>query len=500
MADKPHVVVIGAGAGGLSAAIDLARMGSRVTVLERAERPGGKIRAVPVGDALVDGGPTVFTMRWIFEGLFGDAGKRLEDRLTLKTADVLARHAWAGGGRLDLYRDIDRSAEAISAFAGATEADGYRRFCRDAADIFATLKDSFITGQRPSQFDLVQRVGVLGMPALFRTRPWETLWHRLGHYFRDERLRQLFGRYATYVGSSPLQAPTTLMLIAHVEQDGVWLVEGGMRRLAEAMREVGEALGATYRFGAHVDRIETEGRRVSHVVLADGERIAADAIVYNGDISALSSGLMGPAVTRAGPGVARANRSLSAVTWCLQAKTSGFPLAHHTVFFADRYPPEFEAIFRGRTIVEQPTVYVCAQDRDDAGTVAPEGAERLLVLINAPADGDLAPQPEMGPETLAAKAFGLMEACGLTVERDGSSETLTTPEGFNALFPGSGGALYGRANHGASASFDRMGAASRIRGLYLAGGSVHPGAGVPMATLSGRLAAQRAASDLGLRP
>ncbi len=500
MTDRPHVVVIGAGAGGLSAAIDLARRNCRVTVLERADRPGGKIRAVPVGDAFVDGGPTVFTMRWIFDELFGAAGHRLEDRLTLTPADVLARHAWTSGGRLDLFRDIDRSVDAIEAFAGPREAEGYRRFCRDAGDIFETLKDSFISGQRPSQMDLVQRVGLRGMPGLFRTRPWETLWHRLGHYFRDPRLRQLFGRYATYVGSSPLLAPTTLMLIAHVEQEGVWLVDGGMARLAEAMRDVGEDLGAEYRFNSHVSRIETEGRRATGVVLADGEHIPADAIVYNGDISALPKGLLGPSVIRAASAVTRENRSLSAATWCLSAPTDGFPLAHHTVFFAESYPPEFDAIFRKRTIVERPTVYICAQDRDDAGTTHPNGPERLLVLINAPPDGDNDGGIGLTDEDLAERAFGILAECGLSIDRANGLETLTSPVEFNALFPGSGGSLYGRANHGASASFDRMGATSRIRGLYLAGGSVHPGAGVPMATMSGRLAADRVAKDLGLGP
>ena len=482
MADKPHVVVIRAGAGGLSAAIDLgARMGSRVTVLERAERPGGKIRAVPVGDALVDGGPTVFTMRWIFEGLFEDAGKRLEDRLTLKTADVLARHAWAGGGRLD--RSIGtstRSAEAISAFAGATEADGYRRFCRDAADIFATLKDSFHHGQRPSQFDLVQRVGVLGMPALFRTRPWETLWHRLGHYFRDERLRQLFGRYATYVGSSPLQAPTTLMLIAHVEQDGVWLVEGGMRRLAEAMARSARRSGShpPLRRPCRPDRDRRApglprraggwgaDRRRRHRLqwryLGPIERFVGTGSHTRG--AGCCTGEPLPFRRHVVPASQDERLSFGAPHGLLRRSVSAGVRGHLP-------RPDHRGATDGLRL--RPGPGRCGHGRT-GGSGAAAGTDQRA------GGRDLAPQPEMGPETrLLQKAFGLMEACGLTVERDGSSETLTTPEGFNALFPSSGGALYGRANHGASASFDRMGAASRIRGLYLAGRSVHPGAACP---------------------
>jgi 1-hydroxycarotenoid 3,4-desaturase len=478
----------------LAAAIDLARLGCRVTVLERSARPGGKMRAVPVGNAVIDGGPTVFTMRWIFEGLFADAGVRLEDRLTLVPAGMLARHAWASGGELDLHADVDRSAEAIAAFAGPREADGYRALCRDGAAIFDTLKTSFIAAERPSQLDLVRRVGVSRLPALLRMRPWQTLWQRLGSYFSDPRLRQLFGRYSTYVGSSPLLAPSTIMLIAHVEQSGVWLVDGGMRRLAEVLRDVAVEKGATVRVGAEVAEILVEGGGVRGVRLSDGERIDADAVVFNGDVSALGLGLLGDAPTAVAPPVARMDRSLSAVTWCMKARTSGFRLAHHTVFFADDYPDEFDAVFRRRTIVERPTVYVCAQDRDDAGRRPVGGAERLLLLVNAPADGDLGfPDAPMLERTLR-----LMADCGLAVEPDDDAPVVTGPVGFDALFPGSGGALYGRAGHGASATFARPGATTAIRGLYLAGGSVHPGAGVPMATMSGRIAAARLARDAGL--
>ncbi len=204
----PRVVVIGAGMGGLAAAADLARRGAAVTVLERAAAPGGKMREVMVGGSPIDGGPTVFTMRWIFDGLFADAGASLEAALPLQKADILARHAWRAGGRLDLFADITRSADAIGDFAGAAEARGYRAFCARSADIFRTLRGSFIAAERPSPLDLVKRVGITNIAALIRTAPMKTLWEALGEHFRDPRLRQLFGRYATYCGCSPWLAPS----------------------------------------------------------------------------------------------------------------------------------------------------------------------------------------------------------------------------------------------------------------------------------------------------
>jgi 1-hydroxycarotenoid 3,4-desaturase len=489
----PRVLVVGAGMGGLAAACDLARRGAEVTLLERADAPGGKMRRVPVGGAAVDGGPTVFTMRWIFEGLFADAGDDLSARLDLVPAELLARHAWRAGGRLDLFADVARSAEAIGDFAGAADARGYLAFCERARGIYTTLAGAFIGAERPSPLDLVHRVGFSHLGALWQTAPMRTLWSALGDHFTDARLRQLFARYATYVGSSPFSAPATLMLIAHVEQDGVWLVRGGIHEVARAIADLAERQGARLRYGAPVAEILVERGAAAGVRLADGEELRADAVVFNGDAAALADGLLGDAARRATPRVAPRERSLSAVTWCLHARTTGFPLAHHNVFFAEDYREEFDAIFRRRGISAAPTVYLCAQDRGEAGTHLAGEPERLLALVNAPADGDHAPLDEATLRDIGARGFGVMEACGLGIE---GPSVATTPSGFHALFPGTGGALYGRANHGAFGSFARPGAASALRGLYLAGGSVHPGAGIPMATMSGRLAAARLLADL----
>lgn len=483
-----RVVVVGAGMGGLAAAADLARAGAAVTVIERAQTCGGKMRQIMAGGRPVDAGPTVFTMRWIFEGLFADADERLDDHLELIAATTLARHAWRSGGRLDLFADIAQSADAIGTFAGADEARGYLAFCARGKDIYATLARDFIASERPSVPGLVARLGLARLPDLWRTMPMRTLWGALGDHFKDPRLRQLFGRYATYVGASPWSAPATLMLIAHVEQNGVWLVKGGTHRVAQAIQSLAQRQGAQFRFGVQMDRIVIENGRVAGVMLDTGERLDADAVVYNGDISALT------AEERPVPATSPAARSLSAVTWCLSARTTGFDLAHHNVFFAEDYADEFTSIFRHRRITSAPTVYLCAQDRGE-GSAHPEGTpERMLALINAPADGDRAPLDQAAIANLGARAFGLMGSCGLQIE-PGDDPTVTTPTGFEALFPASGGALYGRANHGMMGSFARAGAAGKVPGLYLAGGSVHPGPGIPMATMSGRIAAARMLAD-----
>ncbi|MFM7347833.1 MAG: 1-hydroxycarotenoid 3,4-desaturase CrtD [Tagaea sp.] len=488
-----RVAVIGAGIGGLVAALALAARGLDVTIFERAAAPGGKMRLVPAGRTPIDGGPTVFTMRWVFEEIFAEAGARLADRVGLAPLDILARHAWSAEETLDLFADRERSADAIGRFAGLADARGYLDFCARARRVYQALERPFIAAGRPSPLGLTRALGFAGTRDLLAGSPFATLWDALARDFRDPRLRQLFGRYATYVGASPFACPATLMLIAHVEQEGVWRVEGGMHALAQAVLALAQSKGARIRYGAHVSEIRIERGRAAGLTLEGGERIDAGLVVCNADTAALATGRFGAGVRRAAP--KPGERSLSAITWAAYARGAGFPLVRHNVFFSRDYKAEFDAIFGRSALPAEPTTYVCAQDRDDDGG-APRAAERLLFLVNAPATGDKAPPGAKEIDECNARMRQLLARCGLSVEFDPAATIATGPGEFEALFPATGGALYGPASHGWMASFKRPGAASPIPGLFLAGGSAHPGAGVPMAAMSGRLAAAAAMDSL----
>lgn len=490
-----RVIVVGAGIGGLVAALLLAQQGLDVVVVERTARPGGKLRRLAVDGAEVDSGPTVLTLRGIFEDIFTDAGARLTDHLTLRPLSTLARHAWAGGQRLDLFADIDRSVDAIAAFAGPAEAARYRAFCSRAQQSFDALDGAFLRAPRPSLPGLLRNVGLARLGALWRAAPMATLWQALGEHFHDPRLRQLFGRYATYSGASPFRSPATLMVIAHVEQQGVWLVEGGMHRIAAAIERLAIRRGVSFRYGYEAREVLVEAGRTSGVLLDNGEKLEADAVVINADVAAVAAGLLGPRVASAAPRQPRRRRSLSAVTWSMLAETSGFPLLHHSVFFSRDYRAEFDDIFRRSRLPAEPTVYVCAQDRTDDAQV-PHGRERLLCLINAPATGDGPALPSTEIDACEERTFRLLRRLGLEIRREGASWVRTTPADFDQLFPATGGALYGPAQHGWMASFRRPGSRTRIPGLYLTGGSTHPGPGLPMVALSGRQAATSLLSDL----
>ena len=511
MVDHQHpVIVIGAGIGGLSAAVSLASRGLPVLVLERQSEPGGKLRSVRIDGQMIDSGPTVLTMRHVFDELFRAAGSRLDEHLQLQPAQVLARHAWRDGSKLDLHASRERSARAIREFADQREASGYLRFCAAAENIHDMLDQQFMQRPQPGLGGLLSGLSSSQQLRLLRLNPFRSLWQLLGEYFRDPRLRQLFGRYATYSGSSPWQAPATLMLIAHVEQSGVWYLPDGMQQLATALHELAIALSVECQYRAEVSDILIDRSGVSGVKLSSGESIATRQVIANCDPRALLQGHLGKQVQRrlrgplGIPGTSALNTgtaSLSAFTWSMLSTARGFPLCHHNVFFNTDYAEEFRAIFHRRSIADPATIYVCAQDRNDQQrsdqTGAGKARERLFCLMNAPA-GMSMDQCRQQQQQLTAQMLAHLAECDLLLRPEPERMRITSPADFALRFPGSAGALYGSTVHGWRAAFARPGSATKIPGLYLCGGAVHPGPGLPMAAISGRLAAGAVARNCGL--
>lgn len=487
---KDRVVVVGAGIAGLAAAARLAHEGLPVLLLDRQPAPGGKMRCLDSPAGPVDTGPTVLTMRAVFDELFAEMGERLDDHVTLVPQRILARHFWPDGSRLDLFDTETDSAEAIDAFAGANAARQFRAFSARARTLFQGFEHPMMRAAAPSLPGLAAHV--MRHPHLIRPMaPLSTLAGLLHGTFDDLRLAQLFGRYATYVGGSPYRVPGLLALIWQAEAAGVWVVQGGMHRLARALCDLAQARGAETRFDTHVERIERQGGRVSAVILTDGTRIATSTVIFNGDPRALATGALGPGCDAAAPQTVRAGRSLSAEVWAFAATPQGPELAHHNVFFRDDPKPEFDALEQGR-LHPDPTLYICAQDRGLPGPLP--SPERFEIIANAPPLDPATPRQEEF-DTCRTRTFQTLVRFGLSFDPIPGPEALTTPQGFDRLFPASLGSLYGQSPHGMTAAFQRPTARSPIPGLYLAGGGTHPGAGVPMATLSGRHAAAAILSD-----
>ncbi len=492
--DEKPVVVIGAGIAGLSACIRLLAADREVVVFEPGDEPGGKMRQVPTPLGPVDSGPTVFTMPAAFDSLLDGIGLRLDEVVEARPLELLARHAWEAGSHLDLFADRQRSADAIGDFAGSEEAQGYLAFCREAGRMYDMLEPAMLRASKPTPLSLAWRARHHGLRGLLGLKPFANLWSALGKHFRDPRLQQLFGRYATYCGSSPWQAPATLMLIAHLEQEGVWQLEGGMQSLAEGLAAAARRRGARFVTGEWVQDIERRHGAVSGVRGSRGTCIECDSVVCTADPEALRGGLLGPAGQAAVSAQRPGQRSLSAVTWAGVARTRGLPLAFHTVCFSGNYRREFEQLFGSQQVPTEPTVYLCAQDRAE-GAGAPADEERIFCLINAPSNGDRHHYSDQEVEQCQQQALKILDHCGLQLSFTAGQVLARSPTDFNQRFPGTGGAIYGRATHGWQAAFQRPGPSTRLAGLYLAGGGVHPGAGVPMVSLSGRLAAEQLLSD-----
>lgn len=481
-----RVAVIGAGMGGLCAAVRLAHAGCAVTVIEAAQGPGGKMRTVGSAAGPVDAGPTVLTLRGVFDEVFASAGTTVEEHLTLVPQPLLARHWWPDGATLDLHADPEASAAAIKAAFGARAEADFRRFHALTAQAFAAFTPPVMEAPRIA----LPRVAAaaLSCPALWpMLMPGMTMARHLALTFREPKLRQLFGRYATYVGGIPRTTPALLSLIWQAEAAGVWVVEGGMHRLAQVLEGLARAGGARFRYGVAATRILDHWGKVSAVALADGSSLAADAVVFNGDPAALRQGLLGPAAREAVPPRAVSPRSLSARVWAFAARAEGRDLAHHNVFFTADPGQEFGPLSRG-CAPEAGSFYVCAQDRGLG--VAPQGRERFEIILNAP------PLPAQGPppppsEDLRCHDLMLstMTAYGLGFDPAPPLSAMTGPGAWAAMFPGSQGSIYGLSPAGMTAAFRRPPAETRLPGLWLAGGGAHPGAGVPMAARSGLHAA-----------
>ncbi len=459
----PRVAVIGAGIGGLVGAALLAHRGLQVELFEAAGAPGGKMREVAIGDLRVDAGPTVLTMPWVFEEIFAAAGASLADHVKLEPLQTLARHAWSDGGRLDLCADPEASVAAIRQFAGAGEAEGFRAFLQRARAVYETLEGPFLKGSRPNPISLSARVGLSRLPDLWRISPFTTLWSALGEHFRDPRLRQLFGRYATYCGSSPFRAPATLMLIAHVEQAGVWRVAGGMHRLARSLADLASSRGAAIHYGRRVERIVVERGAVCAVETQDGQRAEADAILFNGDVAALAAGALGPDAARACDDARRAPNSLSALTFALVGRPEGFPLSHHNVFFSDDYRAEFDEILKQRRLPRDPTIYICAQDRPIDGP-GPRRARTPVLSRQCAA--------RLGPWRDFRIGARFMRTCDVPAPREDGA--VDPQSGRGADTDGSGGIRWDVSGERRSALWEGV---ARMGGLVRAGGGARAPAG-----------------------
>jgi 1-hydroxycarotenoid 3,4-desaturase len=488
-----EVVVVGAGVGGLSAALALASAGARVTVLEAAPRAGGKMGVEVIDGVEVDTGPSVLTLPRTLDGLLRAAGTSLADELELVEPEPAFRYLYPDGVALDVYPRLEATLASVEAALGARASAELAGFLAHAGRIWEAAAPHFVFGPAPGPASLL-RAGPAALALLARVEPFRTLWGSVRRRVRSPHLRWLLARYATYNGSDPRRAPATLSCIAHVELSlGGYGVRGGMYEVVRALLRVLERRGVEVRTGTAAVRIERAGGRVSGVVDAAGRRWAADAVVANGEADAALGPLLGRPLPRRAP-----PRSTSGWTGILRAARRGDAAARvaHTVLFPASYLEEFEDMFDRGVPPRDPTVYLSAQEACH-GRTGWADAEPVFLMANAPAEPADGPRPDAAWEGLREAVLARLDAAGLRAPGD-ALVWERTPAGLASRFPGSRGALYGAASNSPLSAFRRP--ANRVHGvpgLYLASGSAHPGGGVPLCVLSGRRAAAELLADAG---
>jgi phytoene desaturase len=484
-----RILILGAGIGGLSAAIHLAARGQAVTLLEQNTAVGGKMSEWRQAAFRWDTGPSVVTLRHVFADLFQQAGRRMEDYLTFLPVDPLTRYFFPDGSRFDLLRDLPATAQQIEdLFPG--DLAGYLDFLADAARLHRITGPVFTFGPPPGLPSLRN----ISLREALSVDVLHTLQYSIERRVRHPYLRQLLGRFATYVGASPYHAPATLGVIAHVEiTEGIWYPQGGVYAIARAYERLARELGVEIITQARVQRILTQGSAVTGVQLQNGETIPARTVISNIDVTHTHQLLGSPQAAR----LARRPVSCSGFVMLLGVQKTHPQLAHHNIFFAPAYRREFEQIFNAGRPPDDPTIYLAITSKSDPSH-APAGCENWFVMVNAPAlderwDWTVQAQPyrDLVLNRLAAR--------GLDVRAHILHERLLTPLDLRTNTGAFRGALYGIGFNDRFAPFKRPHNRSAIQGLYFTGGTTHPGGGVPLATLSGKLTARLVMEDMRAR-
>jgi len=487
MSKVKTAVFIGAGFGALSTAIRLAQRGWKVDVYEQQSHAGGKAGSLQVGGFRFDRGPSLITMREVFAELFESAGRRLEDYLQFEQLETICTYFFPDGTELAARGKPEEFALEVEAKTDDT-AEGVLKFLEYSRGIYNKTSELFLMNSlhdRATYFRPKVWRGVLGRGKLDARRTMDAA-NR--DFFQDPRMVQLFNRYATYNGSDPYQVPATLNIIPHVEYNmGAYACKTGIYGIPQAMRTLAEELGVEFHFEQPVGSITVENGRAVGVTTASGEH-PADVVVSNVDARRTYETLLMDPEAPYAQRYRQLEPSSSGLVFFWGMKRSFPELTVNNIFFSEDYPGEFNSLFSELRCADDPTVYVNITSKVSPGD-APEGGENWFVLVNAPRNNGQNWESEVS-RTRTSVLKRLEKALGSSVAEDIAVEEVLTPPQIEQESGSFYGSLYGISSNTKTAAFLRHPARSRrYGGLYFCGGSVHPGGGMPLAVLSGKIAA-----------
>ena len=486
-----HVVVVGAGLGGLSCALRLAAAGRQVTVVEREAHPGGRAGRLSLSGYEFDTGPTVLTMPELIAQALGAVGEEMSDWLELTRLDPAYRAWFPDGSALDVIADTIRMAEEVSRVCGPREADGYLRFTEYARHLWRLQRDHFIDRNLDSPRDLLgaNLLRLVAAGGFGRLQP------RINRFFRDPRTRRIFSFQSMYAGLAPHQALALYAVISYLDTvAGVWFPSGGMHAVPRALAGAAEKHGVTLRYQTTVRRVEVRGGRAVAVLTTDGERIAADAVVLNPDLPVAYRDLLPPPAPRR-----RLRYSPSCVVLHIGSTEGYSRIAHHNIHFGRSWRSTFdEVIGRGR-LMSDPSLLVTNPTRTDP-TMAPAGRHGYYVLAPVPhlGKGRYDWRPDF-TERYADELVGVLESrgyrgfgAGIEVRR------AVGPAQWSAAGMAAGTPFAAAHTLRQTGPFRPGNVHPALSNVVFVGSGTQPGVGVPMVLISGRLAAARITGDASI--
>lgn len=478
-----HVVIVGAGLGGLACALHLAGAGRRVTVLERAPIPGGRAGHLTVDGYEFDTGPTVLTMPELIAEAFAAVGEDLDEWLTLTALDPAYRAWFPDGSRLDVIADPHRMADEVARVCGPREADGYRRFVAYTRDLWRLERADFIDRNFDRPSDLV----TANLIRLAARGAFGSLQGRVDHFFADPRTRRVFSFQAMYAGLAPHRARALYAVISYLDSvAGVYFPRGGMHAVPTAMAAAAEKHGVDMRYGTEVARIEVHNGRASAVVTTGGDRISADVVVLNPDIPAAYDLLP----------VQRPRRTLryspSCVVLHIGSKQGYREIAHHNIHFGRAWRRTFDEVIRAGALMSDPSILVTNPSANDP-SAAPAGRHTYYVLAPVPnlVAGDIDWRGRVA-ERYADQLTGVLEARGYRGFAEGVEvRRIVTPADWADAGMAAGTPFAAAHTVLQTGPFRPGNLHPVLLNVVFVGSGTQPGVGVPMVLISGKLAAAR---------